>query len=53
MFPRAGGEYDYVKNAFNAHAAFVTGWLVFLSGILAATTMPRPVSSSGWPHPRR
>ena len=39
MFPRAGAEYDYVKNAFNAHAAFVTGWLVFLSGILAATTV--------------
>ncbi len=39
MFPKAGAEYDYVKNAFNAHAAFVTGWLVFLSGILAATTV--------------
>ena len=32
-------KYDYVKNAFNAHAAFVTGWRVFLSGILAATTV--------------
>lgn len=39
LFPRAGAEYDYVKNAFNAHAAFVTGWLVFLSGILAASTV--------------
>lgn len=39
MFPRAGAEYDYVKNAFNARAAFVTGWLVFLSGILAAATV--------------
>jgi len=39
MFPRAGAEYDYVKNAFSARAAFVTGWLVFLSGILAADTV--------------
>src|SRR5512133_2673368 len=39
MFSRAGAEYDYVKNAFNAPAAFVTGWLVFLSGILAASTV--------------
>lgn len=39
IFPRAGAEYDYVKNAFGADAAFVTGWLVFLSGILAAATV--------------
>ena len=39
MFPRAGAEYDYVKNAFSARAAFVIGWLVFLSGILAADTV--------------
>jgi APA family basic amino acid/polyamine antiporter len=39
MFPRAGAEYDYVKNAFSARAAFVIGWLVFLSGVLAAATV--------------
>jgi APA family basic amino acid/polyamine antiporter len=39
MFPSAGAEFDYVKNAFNGYAAFVTGWLVFLSGILAASTV--------------
>jgi APA family basic amino acid/polyamine antiporter len=39
MFPRAGAEYDYVKNAFSARLAFVIGWLVFLSGILAAATV--------------
>lgn len=39
LFPRAGAEYDYVKNAFSADAAFVTGWLVFLSGILSASTV--------------
>lgn len=39
LFPRAGAEYHYVKNAFSERAAFVTGWLVFLSGILAAATV--------------
>jgi APA family basic amino acid/polyamine antiporter len=39
MFPKAGAEYDYVKNAFNAQLAFVIGWLVFLSGVLAAATV--------------
>ncbi|HOX35671.1 MAG TPA: APC family permease [Methanoregulaceae archaeon] len=39
MFPRAGAEYDYVRNAFDARLAFVTGWLVFLSGVLAAATV--------------
>jgi len=39
LFPKAGAEYDYAKNAFTARIAFVTGWLVFLSGILAAATV--------------
>jgi len=39
MFPKAGAEYDYVTNAFNAQLAFVIGWLVFLSGVLAAATV--------------
>jgi APA family basic amino acid/polyamine antiporter len=39
MFPKAGAEYDYVTNAFNSRLAFVTGWLVFLSGVLAAATV--------------
>jgi len=39
MFPKAGAEYDYVKNAFNVQLAFVIGWLVFLSGVLAAATV--------------
>ncbi|MDD1695525.1 MAG: amino acid permease, partial [Methanoregula sp.] len=39
MFPKAGAEYDYVTNAFNARLAFVVGWLVFLSGVLAAATV--------------
>jgi APA family basic amino acid/polyamine antiporter len=39
MFPKAGAEYDYVTNAFNSRLAFVIGWLVFLSGVLAAATV--------------
>jgi APA family basic amino acid/polyamine antiporter len=39
LFPKAGAEYDYVRYAFNAQLAFVIGWLVFLSGILAADTV--------------
>jgi len=39
MFPKAGAEYDYVANAFNKRLAFVIGWLVFLSGVLAAATV--------------
>jgi APA family basic amino acid/polyamine antiporter len=39
MFPKAGAEYDYVTNAFNKRLAFVIGWLVFLSGVLAAATV--------------
>ncbi|MDD1719656.1 MAG: APC family permease [Methanoregulaceae archaeon] len=39
MFPKAGAEYDYVGSAFSQRLAFVIGLLVFLSGILAATTV--------------
>ena len=39
MFPKAGAEYNYVANAFNSRIAFVIGWLVFLSGVLAAATV--------------
>jgi len=39
MFPKAGAEYDYVANAFNTRLAFVIGWMVFLSGVLAAATV--------------
>jgi len=39
MFPKSGAEYDYVTNAFNSRLAFVIGWLVFLSGVLAAATV--------------
>ncbi len=39
MFLKSGAEYEYVTNAFNKRIAFVVGWLVFLSGVLAAATV--------------
>ncbi len=40
MFPKAGAEYDYVRHAFSPPGlAFVIGWLIFLSGVLAAATV--------------
>jgi basic amino acid/polyamine antiporter, APA family len=39
MFPKAGAEYDYVRNAFSPGLAFVIGWLILLSGVLAAATV--------------
>jgi APA family basic amino acid/polyamine antiporter len=39
MFPKAAAEYDYVANAFSTRLAFVIGWMVFLSGVLAAATV--------------
>ncbi|MEM2949351.1 MAG: amino acid permease [Candidatus Bilamarchaeaceae archaeon] len=39
MFPKAGAEYEYVRNAFNKRLAFVIGWLIALSGIVGATTV--------------
>jgi len=39
MFPKSAAEYDYVANAFNTRLAFVIGWMVFLSGVLAAATV--------------
>lgn len=39
MFPKAGAEYDYVRHAFFPGLAFVVGWLILLSGVLAAATV--------------
>ena len=39
MFPRDGAEYDYAKGAFGRGVACVTGYLVYLAGILAAATV--------------
>jgi APA family basic amino acid/polyamine antiporter len=39
MFPKAGAEYDYVRHAFFPGLAFVIGWLILFSGVLAAATV--------------
>lgn len=39
MFPRAGAEYEYIKNAFGKVTAFIIGWLIILSGIIGASTV--------------
>lgn len=38
-FPKAGGEYVYVKHAFNKTLAFVIGWLIILEGIISAAAV--------------
>src|SRR5262245_66033293 len=34
--PRAGGEYVYLREAFGAGAAFLTGWTSFVAGFAGA-----------------
>ncbi len=35
MFPKAGGAYNYIKEAFGNYAGFVTGWFDFLCNAIA------------------
>jgi len=30
MYPKSGGVYEYVKNAFGSRASFVTGWTAWI-----------------------
>jgi APA family basic amino acid/polyamine antiporter len=39
MFPKAGAEHEYVRNAFGRKLAFVIGWLIILSGVIGAATV--------------
>ncbi len=39
VFPKAGAEYEYTKNAFGKKLAFIVGWMIALSGIIGATTV--------------
>jgi APA family basic amino acid/polyamine antiporter len=39
MFPRAGGEYEYVKNAFNKKIALGIGLVITLNGIVSGATV--------------
>jgi len=39
MYPLAAAEYEYVTHSIGARTAFVIGWLIITSGVLAATTI--------------
>ena len=39
MSPRAGAGFEYVRQGFNIHAAFVTGWLTLAAEIVAAAAV--------------
>jgi basic amino acid/polyamine antiporter, APA family len=39
MFPKSGAEYVYTKKAFGKGIAFLVGWLVIVSGIIASTAV--------------
>ncbi len=39
MFPRASAEHEYARSSFGNRLAFITGWLVILSGIIGASTV--------------
>jgi APA family basic amino acid/polyamine antiporter len=39
MYPRAGAEYEYTAEAAGEWLAFVVGWLIIFSGIVAAATV--------------
>ncbi len=39
MFPRAGAEYEYTAEATGEFLAFVVGWLIIFSGIVAAAAV--------------
>ncbi|MEM4195323.1 MAG: amino acid permease [Candidatus Anstonellales archaeon] len=39
IFPKAGAEYEYTKNAFGRRIAFLVGWMIIVSGIVGASTV--------------
>ena len=39
IFPKAGAEYEYTRNAFGKRIAFIVGWMIAFSGIIAATAV--------------
>jgi APA family basic amino acid/polyamine antiporter len=39
MYPRAGAEYEYTVAAVGDYVAFVVGWLIIFSGIIAAAAV--------------
>ncbi len=39
LLPKAGAEYVYVRKSMGKPVAFMIGWLIFISGILGASTV--------------
>ncbi len=39
MFPKASAEYEYTAQAFSRFLAFIIGWLISFSGVIAAATV--------------
>jgi APA family basic amino acid/polyamine antiporter len=39
MFPRAGADYEYTRQAMGGRPAFVVGWLMVISNIIAASAV--------------
>jgi APA family basic amino acid/polyamine antiporter len=39
MYPRAGAEYEYTVAAVGEFVAFVVGWMIILSGVIAAAAV--------------
>ena len=39
IMPKAGAEYTYVNHAFGKRIAFLIGWMIIVSGILAGATV--------------
>lgn len=39
IFPRAGAEYVYVKEAFGEQLGFLVGWLLIVTGLVGASTV--------------
>ncbi|MBU0635689.1 APC family permease [Candidatus Micrarchaeota archaeon] len=39
MYPKAGAEYNYVKNAFSKKWGFLAGWMIIVSGFIAISTV--------------
>ncbi len=39
MYPKAGAEYNYIKNAFSARFGFWVGWLIIIAGFISVATV--------------
>jgi APA family basic amino acid/polyamine antiporter len=39
LFPKAGAEFSYFKNAFSQHWAFLAGWLIMVAGFVSVSTV--------------